>query len=225
MHCPIWKQTCGVQVSISTMRCIIGPMGWTRKKKTLGATERNEDARAAWSEQRMHLDARKLVVIDACGSHIGLTPLYARAPRGKRVYGSVPGNRGKNRTLMAALTWSGMREAMIIEGSTTTVVFERYIEEVLAPSLIAGQIVLMDNLAAHKGQRVERLIKERGCQLLFLPGYSPDFSPIEEAKSCAENMSAASWGSYTGGAGRSHCWGTPHDHRTGRTRLVWPLRV
>jgi len=200
-------------------------MGWTRKKKTLGATERNEDARAAWSEQRMHLDARKLVVIDACGSHIGLTPLYARAPRGKRVYGSVPRNRGKNMTLIAALTWSGMSEAMDTLGSPTTVVFERYIEEVLAPSLIAGQIVLMDNLAAHKGQKVERLIKERGCQLLFLPGYSPDFSPIEEAKSCAENMSAASWGSYTGGAARSHCWGTPHDHRTGRTRLVWPLRV
>jgi len=74
-----------------------------------------------------------------------------------------------------------MGESMNTLGSTTTVVFERSIEEVLAPSLTAGQIVLMDNLAAHKGKKVEELIHARGCQILFLPGYSPDFSPIEEA--------------------------------------------
>src|SRR5215472_12074476 len=181
MHCQIWEQTSGVRVSVSTMSRIIKCIGWTRKKKTLGATERNEEARAAWREQRLQLDARKLVVIDECGSHIGLTPLYARAPKGKRVYGCVPRNRGKNTTLIAALTWSGMGESMIIDGSANAVAFEHYIEEILAPSLTAGQIVLMDNLAAHKGKKVEDLIRARGCQLLFLPGYSPDFSPIEEA--------------------------------------------
>lgn len=150
------------------------------KKKTLGASERNEETRAAWREQLKQLDARKLVVIDECGSNIGLTPLYARAPKGTRAYGSVPRNRGKNTTLIAALGWSGMGESMIIEGSTNTATFELYIEEILAPSLTEGQIVIMDNLAAHKGKKVEHLIEARGCQLLFLPGYSPDFSPIEE---------------------------------------------
>jgi len=99
-------------------------VGWTRKKKTLGATERDEEARAAWQEQRARLDATKLVVIDECGTHIGLTPLYARAPKGKRAYGKVPRNRGKNLTLIAALSWAGIGESMLIEGSANAVAFE-----------------------------------------------------------------------------------------------------
>jgi transposase len=150
------------------------------KKKTLGATERNEEARAAWRAQLKQLDARKLVVIDECGSNIALTPLYARAPKGARAYGSVPRNRGKNTTLMAALGWSGMGESMIMQGATNAAAFELYVEEILAPSLTEGQIVIMDNLAADLGKKVEQLIEARGCQLLFLPGSSPDFSPIEE---------------------------------------------
>jgi transposase len=155
--------------------------GWLdAKKKTLGASERNEETRAAWRAHLKQLDARKLIVIDECGSNIALTPLYARAPKGVRAYGSVPRNRGKNTTLIAALGWSGMGESMIIEGSTNAAAFELYVEEILAPSLTEGQIVIMDNLAAHKGKKVEQLIEARGCQVLFLPGYSPDFSPIEE---------------------------------------------
>jgi transposase len=150
------------------------------KKKTLGASERNEEAREAWREQLKLLDAHKLVVIDECGSNIGLTPLYARAPKGVRAYGSAPRNRGKNTTLIAALSFEGMGESMIIEGSANAAAFERYVEEILAPSLTAGQIVIMDNLAAHKGKKIEELIQVRGCQVLFLPAYSPDFSPIEE---------------------------------------------
>ena len=73
-----------------------------------------------------------------------------------------------------------MGESMIIEGSSNAATFELYVEEILAPSLTPGQIVIMDNLAAQKGKKVEQLIEARGCQLLFLPGYSPDFSPIEE---------------------------------------------
>jgi transposase len=74
-----------------------------------------------------------------------------------------------------------MGESMIIEGSANAIAFEQYIEEILVPSLTAGQIVIMDNLAAHKGKKIEDLIQAKGCQLRFLPGYSPDFSPIEEA--------------------------------------------
>ncbi len=101
-----------------------------------------------------HLDAQQLVVIDECGSNIALTPLYARAPKGARAYDSIPRNRGKNTTLIAALGWFGMGESMIIEGSANAVAFEQYIEEILAPSLTAGQIVIMDNLAPIKARRL-----------------------------------------------------------------------
>ena len=86
--------------------------------------------------------------------------------------GSVPRNRGKSTTLIAAL---------ILAGSANTTAFELDVEQVLAPSLRAGQIVLMDTLQAHKSARVKMAIETKGCQLLFLPGYSPDFSPTEEA--------------------------------------------
>jgi len=107
--------------------------------------------------------------------------LYARAPKGERARGSVPRNRGKNTTLIAALSLEGMGAALILEGSANTTAFELYVEQVLVPSLHAGQIVVMDNLQAHKSARVRTAIEAKGCQLLFLPGYSPDLSPIEEA--------------------------------------------
>jgi transposase len=151
------------------------------KKKSLGATERNEEERAAWREETSKLPTESLVFIDECGSNIALTPLYARAPKGERVRGSVPRNRGKNTTLIAALSLEGMGAAMILEGSTNATAFELYVEQVLVPSLHAGQIVVMDNLQAHKSAQVRLAIEAKGCQLLFLPGYSPDLSPIEEA--------------------------------------------
>ena len=107
--------------------------------------------------------------------------LYARAPKGKRAYGSVPRNRGKNMTLIAGLSRQGMTASMILDGAANGVAFEIYMEQILAPSLTAGQIVVMDNLSIHKGAKVRSAIEARGCQLLFLTGYSPDLSPIEEA--------------------------------------------
>lgn len=121
-----------------------------------------------------------MVFVDECGSNIALTPLYARAPKGERAQGRVPRNRGKNTTLIASLSLEGMGAAMILEGSANGAAFELYVEQLLAPSLHAGQIVVMDNLRAHKGERVRQAIEAKGCHVLFLPGYSPDFSPIEE---------------------------------------------
>lgn len=122
-----------------------------------------------------------MAFLDETGSNIALTPLYARAPRGERARGKVPRNCGKNTTLIAALSLEGMGAAMILEGSANTTAFELYVEQILAPSLRSGQIVVMDNLQAHKSARVKQAIEAKGCQLLFLPGYSPDLSPIEEA--------------------------------------------
>ena len=110
-----------------------------------------------------------------------MTPRYARSPRGKRAIGAVPRNYGANMTLMASLSLQGMGEALILDGAADASAFELYIEHILAPSLRPGQIVILDNLSIHQGARVRQAIEARGCRLLFLPAYSPDFSPIEEA--------------------------------------------
>lgn len=110
-----------------------------------------------------------------------MTPLYAHAPKGKRAIGKVPRNDGSNTTLIASLSLSGMGEALILEGAADACAFEQYIEQILVPSLKSGQMVIMDNLSIHQGKRVRELIEDRGCRLLFLPSYSPDLSPIEEA--------------------------------------------
>lgn len=151
------------------------------EKKSLVASERREAERAAWREQVSPLDVKQFVFVDECGSNIALTPLYARAPKGQRAYGSVPRNRGANTTLLASLSLQGMGEALILEGAADTLAFEVYIAQVLAPSLSAGQIVVLDNLSIHTGEKVRQALEARGCRLLFLPAYSPDLSPIEEA--------------------------------------------
>ena len=110
-----------------------------------------------------------------------MTPLYAYAPRGERAIGKVPRNYGANLTVIASLSLSGMGEAMLLDGSADAAAFEAYIEQILAPSLRPGQIVILDNLSIHLGHRVKEVIERRSCQFLFLPAYSPDFSPIEEA--------------------------------------------
>ena len=155
--------------------------GLDAKKKTLRASEQNETARAAWREQAAHLCHQDLVFIDETGSHIAMTPLYAYAPRGQRAIGKVPRNYGANMTLIASMSLQGMGEALILDGAADATAFEIYMEQILAPSLRPGQIVILDNLSIHLGSRVKQAIEARGCRLLFLPAYSPDFSPIEEA--------------------------------------------
>jgi transposase len=104
-----------------------------------------EEERAKFREQMKQVDVRRLVIADECGSNIALTPLYARASKGQRAHGSVPRNRGKNTTLLASLSLSGVGACLIIEGAVDTLAFEAYVEQILAPSLSAGQIVVLDN--------------------------------------------------------------------------------
>lgn len=179
-HCELWEQAQGEQVSRWTMSRAIKGLGWTRKKKSLAASERNEEERASWRKQVRELEASRLVFLDECGPNIALTPLYARAPKGQRAPGSVPRNRGKNTTLLASLSLEGIGASMIIEGAANANAFEAYVEHILVPSLHKGQIVVMDNLRVLKSAHVRQLIEGKECQLLFLPAYSPDFSPIEE---------------------------------------------
>jgi transposase len=128
------------------------------------------------------------VFVDESGFHTSMTRLYARAPRGERAYAKVPRNRGKNETLIASITFGGaMGASMTVEGGTDAAAFEAYVEHFLAPTLREGQVVL-DGLGAHRTDKVRELIEERGAELLFLPSYSPDLNPIEEAFSKIKNI-------------------------------------
>ena len=119
--------------------------------------------------------------MDEMGTNTSLSPRYAYSLKGSRAYAKVPRNRGVNTTLLASMSLKGMGPCLAVEGTTTATVFEAYVEQALAPNLRRGQIVVVDNLGAHKGARVRELIEEQDCQLLYLPPYSPDFNPIEEA--------------------------------------------
>ena len=144
--------------------------------------ERDEWLRAAWrvlfSEE---VDSKRLVFVDEMGANTSLSSLRAWSKRGERAHCSVPRNRGRNTTLLASMSAEGMGSSLAVEGATTRAVFETYVEKVLLPGLRRGQIVVMDNLTAHKGDRIRELIESAGCKLLYLPPYSPDLNPIEEA--------------------------------------------
>ncbi len=127
------------------------------------------------------VDPERLVFVDEMGTNTSLSPVYAYSPKGRRAYAEVPRNRGKNTTLLASMSLEGMGPSLAVEGATSATVFESYVEQLLAPTLRRGHIIVVDNLSAHKGERVRELIEARGCELLYLPPYSPDFDPIEEA--------------------------------------------
>jgi transposase len=151
--------------------------------------ERDEWLRATWRVTvGREITPEQLVFVDEMGTNIALHPLYAWSPKGERAHCSVPRNRGPNTTLLASMTAEGMGPCLAVEGATTRIVFEAYIEKVLLPSLGHGQVVVMDNLSAHKGERIRELLESVGCELLYLPPYSPDFSPIEEAFSKVKGL-------------------------------------
>jgi transposase len=158
------------------------------QKKSQIASERDEGARALWRWLASRFDVRRLVFVDESGTHISMDRLRSRAPRGLRAYGKVPKNRGKNLTLIASMSLYGMGESMVVEGATDAKAFEVYVEHFLAPSLSEGQVVVMDNLGAHQPKRVRDLIEKRGAEVVFLPSYSPDLNPIEQAFSKIKNI-------------------------------------
>jgi transposase len=157
------------------------PAGLDTKKKSLKASEQDPTTRAAYQAQITGEPSSRFVVIDECGSNLNLTPRYGRAPRGERAVDAAPRNTPVNTTLIAAMTTRGMGPAMLLDGATDTLAFLAYCEHVLIPALSPGQIVVLDNLSAHKDHRVHRLIAAAGCELWYLPSCSPDLSPIELA--------------------------------------------
>ena len=156
-------------------------LGLVAKKKTVTAIERDRWQRALFALQQTTFDAADLVVVDEFGANIDMQRAYAWAPKGERALASAPRNTPINTSTIAAMTPEGMGPSLIISGGVDQATFAAYLEQVLAPSLRAGQIVLVDNLSAHKSARAQEIIAERGCSLVYLPAYSPDYSPIELA--------------------------------------------
>lgn len=155
--------------------------GLDAQKKQLAASERDEGERTAWREEHATLKPSQLVFVDESGSNTALALRYGWAPKGERAPGQAPCNRGANTTILAATTRRGLLATMTVEGAANTDVFLTYLDRVLCPALRRGQTVLLDNLSVHKNAAVEARIKARGCRLVFLPRYSPDFNPIEGA--------------------------------------------
>ena len=155
--------------------------GLDPKTKSPSASERDEGKRDAFRQEVAPLAPRDFVFVDECGTHRGLTRLYARAPRGERAGDRVPRNRGTVTTVLASLTPDGVGPAQTRPGGTSKAAFLEYLREHLAPRLRAGQVVFLDNLGAHRAPEVRAAIEARGAQLRYLPPYSPDFNPIEHA--------------------------------------------
>jgi len=122
---------------------------------------------------------KRLKFLDESGAHLGLTRLCGRAAPGQRVVEATPGYSGPHYTLIATLGWQEVTAPWILEGSINSVAFEAYVRSQLLPTLRRGDIVVLDNLAAHTGETIRQLIEARGARLEFLPPYSPDFNPIE----------------------------------------------
>lgn len=125
------------------------------------------------------MNRQQLKFVDESGVNLALTRLYGRAPAGDRAVGSVPRNYGPNVTLLGALSLTGLHALMTVDGATDGEVFRAFVEQVLCPTLSAGDIVVMDNLGAHKVTGLREAIAGCGAQVGYLPPYSPDLSPIE----------------------------------------------
>ena len=137
--------------------------------------------RRAWFEGQRDLDPARLVFIDETWASTNMARRYGRAPRGERLRVGVPHGHWKTTTFVAGLRLEGLVAPFVLDGPMNRAAFEAYVERVLVPELRPGEVVLMDNLSSHKGPKVRALIEAAGAELLYLPPYSPDFNPIENA--------------------------------------------
>ena len=155
------------------------------QKKTAHASEQQRDdvraARQAWFDGQLDLDPEQLVFIDETGASTKMARLRGRAPRGERCVAAIPHGHWKTTTFTAGLRLGGMVAPMVLDGPMNGEAFIAYVEHVLVPELTKGDVVIMDNLPAHKVKGVRTAIEGAGARLVYLPPYSPDFNPIEMA--------------------------------------------
>jgi transposase len=156
-------------------------------KKNLMASEQEradvKEARRAWIARlpRMRLEPHRLVFIDETSTNTKMCRLYGRSLCGKRLKASAPFGRWGTQTFIAGLRCYGLTAPWVIDGPMNRAFFDAYIETQLAPTLQKGDVVILDNLAAHKSASAAQCLRERGAWFLFLPPYSPDLNPIENA--------------------------------------------
>jgi transposase len=159
--------------------------GSAAEKKSLHAIERdreeNRRRREEFLERLQTIPPEKLIFLDESGVTTQMTRAYARASGGRRVHEATPAGHWKILTILSALSLGGLLATMTIEQATDGDIFLAYLEQVLGPKLRPGDVVVMDNLSAHKVAGVEQLIQAAGAELLYLPPYSPDLNPIEKA--------------------------------------------
>ncbi|MER8422087.1 IS630 family transposase, partial [Mesorhizobium sp. M1329] len=174
-----------VRISRSALSAWLRGHGWTFKKKSAHALEQGRldilKRRRDWFDGQLDLDPAKLVFIDETGLSTKMARLRGRAPRGERCRAGVPHGHWKTTTFTGALRLTGMTAPFVYDGAMNGNVFLAYVEQVLVPTLSEGDVVVMDNLPAHKAAGVRDAIEAAGASLLYLPPYSPDFNPIENA--------------------------------------------
>jgi transposase len=144
------------------------------------AAERNNYKRGWFRRRARSLKQRRFVFVDETAVNTAMTRRYGRAPRGERAHDSVPRNYGAHTSVIGAMGLRGLVAMLAVEGAVDTICFDAYAEQVLAPRLRRGDVVVLDNLTAHRASRIEEVAESRGAQVLWLAPYSPDFSPIEQ---------------------------------------------
>jgi transposase len=183
--CIILEEKTNVSIAVSTMGRMTQKLNITVKKKTLRASQKDSDriqlARIVFWQLIHSFKAEDLVFIDESGINLGLERTRGRAEKGHRAYGKKPHIKGANISLIAALGMGGVITEVSLTGSTDTLTFDAFIINKLAPNLWPGAVVIMDRCPIHLGHAAAEAIHNAGAHLILLPGYSPDFSPIENA--------------------------------------------
>jgi transposase len=173
----------GASCSLMTISRALAQLGLPRKKKVPRAAEQDspevQEQRLEFREGLAGIDPQRLVFVDECGANTAMTRTYGRAPAGQRVYTDTPGH-WESITLTCAMRLGGAMAGLVFPGATNTTTFETYVEDVLVPELKPGDLVIWDNLKPHESEEAIEAVEAAGAEVVPLPPYSPDLTPIEE---------------------------------------------
>ncbi|MDQ6777897.1 MAG: IS630 family transposase [Actinomycetota bacterium] len=177
------RQRLGLSCSLMTISRALSKLGLPRKKKVPRAQEQDrpevQEQRREFCERLADVDPERLVFVDECGANTAMTRTYGRAPVGERVYATTPGH-WESITLTSGLRLSGVTATLAFPGATNTAIFEDYVEKVLVPELKPGDVVIWDNLKPHQSEEAIEFVEAVGAEVVPLPPWSPDLTPIEE---------------------------------------------
>lgn len=183
--CERYEQTYGVRVSIGTMFNTLEQMNITRKKKSFSDPKKNsetvQEEKKRYDAQLEKVEPDKRLYLDETGSHLNMTPLYGRSPQGERVYDERPVDPGIKVNAVAVLSNEGIKASYTYTGSMTAEVFILYLKTYILPLLDKGQTIIMDRHPVHRAKIVQDYLNKNNIKFLYIPSYSPELNPIEEA--------------------------------------------